>query len=297
MRNTAAVIAGLLDRGDRAWVAAADWAGPDAAAFAPLKELGWVGEEPLTHPLPVCPYCRVGTPHPWPGRAVCDECQTVLDPAGTRVWPFRGDAFAGWLAGALGLTSDPRPLAVGTWQLGTLRLGGQAWECFYRGGQPLGDPVRRRVAAYRNALVVCGFPAHVGDPDLPGRHVLLGDVLTADPFGVRPPEELLSGGGRVRFDPHAGGVWAGAELLGEVPPGTREYYLLARLAAEMDTVVPYADLKHFVTREAGSADRSDDATFCHKLKGRIKAHWVPAIDAVLVGSSAGGGYRLRAVRA
>ena len=55
----------------------------------------------------------------------------------------------------------------------------------------------------------------------------------------------------------------------------------------------YAELKHFVLREAGSTEQADEATFCQRLKSRIKKLWIPEIDTLVVTSNKGDGYRLR----
>jgi hypothetical protein len=57
--------------------------------------------------------------------------------------------------------------------------------------------------------------------------------------------------------------------------------------------VPYADLKHEVLRRSGSADTTEEATFCQKLKSRLKKG-LPAIDRLVVTTNKGDGYRLRA---
>lgn len=294
MRRAADVIAGLLDRGDRGWVTAADRAGADALVYGALAQHGWVAGQPLMHPVPTCPYCSVGTPHDWDGRLICDECQTVLDATSVQIWPFRAEAFVRWFSTEAGLSGGGRAVAPGVWQFGTYRADGVPWECFYRGIAPLSATASQRVAAYRNALVVCGHAVHIGDPTVPGRHVLLADVLTDLPLRVRPLCEVLSPTGPVRFERHCGRLWAGSACLGEVPAGSKEYYLLARLAAEADHFVQYADLKQFVQREARCADQTDEATFCQRLKSRIKKHWVPEIDSVLATTNKADGYRLRA---
>ena len=105
--------------------------------------------------------------------------------------------------------------------------------------------------------------------------------------------ELLRTRANVRFESHSGALWAGAEWLGEVPPGTKEFFFLARLAAELDQFVPYADLKHHVLRAAGSTDETEEATFCQKLKNRVKRRYIPGIDRLLVTTNKGDGYRMR----
>jgi hypothetical protein len=65
------------------------------------------------------------------------------------------------------------------------------------------------------------------------------------------------------------------------------------LAADPDQFVSYHDLKRDVLSHSGSTDTTDEATFCQKLKSRIKAKWVPRIDDLLATTNKGDGYRLR----
>ena len=118
-------------------------------------------------------------------------------------------------------------------------------------------------------------------------------IRESDPFGVHDLQELLRPRGNVRFEPHSGAVWLGPTWMGEVPVGSKEFHLLDRLAKELDHYVPYADLKQHVLRQAGSSDQTDEATFCQRLKSRIKKQWVADIDALVVSSNKGDGYRLR----
>jgi hypothetical protein len=82
--------------------------------------------------------------------------------------------------------------------------------------------------------------------------------------------------------------------VGEVPVGGREFWFLRALAREVDRFAGYADLKGEVLRQSGGADATDEATFCQKLKSRIKARYVRSIDRLVVASNKGDGYRLRA---
>lgn len=109
-------------------------------------------------------------------------------------------------------------------------------------------------------------------------------------------ELLLKGKGTVRFDGESGAVWVGDELYGEVPVGTREFYFLSCLFDHLDRFVNYGDLKHDILRRSGLRDSTDEATFCHNLKRRIKKKgWVPRLDALLATTGKGDGYRLRGV--
>lgn len=89
-------------------------------------------------------------------------------------------------------------------------------------------------------------------------------------------------------------ITTGETWLGEVPVGTKEYHFVARLAADLDHFVPYADLKRDVLRLAGSRDETEEVTFCQKLKSRVKARYVPRIDGLIVTTNKADGYRLRA---
>ena len=104
---------------------------------------------------------------------------------------------------------------------------------------------------------------------------------------------LLGVRGKVRFDAHSGALWVGVTLLGEVPPGSREFHFLRCLAEQLDHFVPYADLKREVLRRSGSTDGTEEATFCQVLKSRIKRNWVPEIDRLIATTNKGDGYRLR----
>lgn len=292
MRRPGEIIAGLLERGERAWANARDWTGDDRLTFHKLRGIGALAPEPLLQPSPTCPYCGLGAPHAWSGRIVCDECQTILDPVNCLVWPFHADRFFRWFSRETQLKGTVAPLCAGAWQLGCFVADQVAWECFYAGTQPHSSEAWSRLRAYRNVLLIRGSIPEEYSTDT-GRQVLLANVLgdfTIDagtlPECVRPP-------GRVRFDPTSGGVWTGSILQGEVSPGSREYYLLARLAAEIDHYVAYGDLKQFVLRESRSRDQTDEATFCQRLKSRIKKHAIPAIDRLIVTSNKGDGYRLR----
>jgi hypothetical protein len=105
---------------------------------------------------------------------------------------------------------------------------------------------------------------------------------------------LLEPSGIVRFETHSGVIRVGDALLGEVPVGSREFHLLACLAEQLDHFVPYSDLKKEVLRRTGGSGEIDEATFCQKLKSRIKARYVPGIDQLLATTNKGDGFRLRA---
>lgn len=121
------------------------------------------------------------------------------------------------------------------------------------------------------------------------------DVLEGtETLSVRDLGDILRPQGRVRFDTQSGALWLGEVWLGEVRVGSKECAFLERLAADLDTFVPYADLKRAVLRLTGSIDSTEEATFCQKLKNRIKRNYIPVIDRLLVTTNKGDGYRLRA---
>ena len=109
--------------------------------------------------------------------------------------------------------------------------------------------------------------------------------------------DLLRQRGNVRFDARSGALWAGDGWLGEVPIGSKEHAFLDCLANRIDRFVPYADIKAHVLRASGSADTTEEATFCQGLKSRIKKKWIPEIDRLVLTTNKGDGYRLRSVMA
>src|SRR5206468_7313793 len=98
----------------------------------------------------------------------------------------------------------------------------------------------------------------------------------------------------VRFDVGTGSLFVDDRLLGEVPLSSKEFFFLRYLAEHLDAFVAYADLKREVLRRSGSRDTTEEATFCHRLKNRIKKRWVAEIDRLLVTTNKADGYRLRA---
>jgi hypothetical protein len=178
------------------------------------------------------------------------------------------------------------------WQLGTAEGSGTACECFYRLPGGLSGAGRERLAAYRSALLVYGLSRPPESGAVPCVSLLeivrLGESLPVA-RGALPGRR----GSEVRFDAHSGVLWAGEIRLGEVPVHSREYYFLACLARDLDRFVAYQDIKHFVLRHAGRRDSTDEATFAHRLKNRIKKSWVPEIDLLISTTNKGDGYRLR----
>lgn len=283
---------GLLARGGPAGVAAEDFDGPHGDVLRAWQDQGFVARTPGVHPAPGCPHCGGGVPYPVGGRLLCPRCRSPVDPRHLLLWPVDREAVLAAVAARLRLRAGVRAVDPALWQLGTGDAGGEAVECFYRSG-PLSAAGRGRVGAYRRAVVFAG-PAAGPEPSGPGFAVSALDLFGPD-GSPRAADlaALLRPRGAVRFDPHSGAVWAGGAWLGEAPVGSREYHLLACLAERLDHYVPYADLRREVLRRSGGADEADAATFCHGLKRRLKARWVPAADRLLATTNKADGYRLR----
>jgi hypothetical protein len=285
---------GLLDSAPGAFVAAEDLHGPHVAAIRHWQDLGFLAREPSAHPTPGCPHCGAGVPHHVADRLLCDRCFSVLEPPALLAWAFRPQAFFHWFATEAGLHGELRQLDPATWQLGTVADPAGRTECFFRGRGALTPAARSRLSAYRRVLVFFGQVAPLESVPPTARQLSLLDVLSHEGrLTMTPFAPLLRPGGAVRFDTQSGALWLGDDLLGEVPMASREHAFLAALAREIDAFLPYRDLKQSVLRQTGSMDTTDEATFCQKLKSRIKGKWVPRIDAVSTTSNKGDGYRLR----
>ncbi|HYH65703.1 MAG TPA: hypothetical protein VD866_13485 [Urbifossiella sp.] len=289
------LLAGLLDEGDPVCVGREDFDGGEGGALRAWQRLGFLGTVPFAHPAPTCPRCGNGAPYRVRGRYLCNHCREPVDPGELLLWAFDRGAFFRWLAAGLRLRGPPRAVDPGLWQLGTWEGGdggGDRCEVFYRLRRPLTEAGRGRLLAYRNALRLHGrLPPPAAD-GFRGRSLSLLDVVRED-LSVPDLNALLRPRGDVRFEPHSGALWVGGTCLGEVPVWSKEYFFLARLAADLDHFVPYRDLKRHVLRASGGADETEEATFCQKLKNRIKARFIPRIDRLLVTTNKGDGYRLR----
>jgi hypothetical protein len=233
-------------------------------------------------------------PYLFGGHHLCNSCCSAVDPRHLLWWRFDLEAFLTWLAGSLRLQGGVRPIDETLWQLGSLADQDYRYECFFHRRGTLSEHGRQRLLAYRRALLLQPLP---GPPvaDFPGPGLALLELLRQDRrrLTVTNPLHLLRRGGTVRFEEPSGELWAGEHFLGEVPVSSKEYHFLAYLARQQNRFIPYADLKAYVLRHAGSTDATEEATFCHKLKGRIKACWIPKIDLVLATTNKGDGYRLR----
>lgn len=283
---------GLLDQ-EGAGVAPQDLDGPHGEAVRMWQDLGFISREPGMNPCPSCPHCGDGVPYLVEERYLCHACRSQIDPRHLRLWPLHRDNLLTAVAGFFRLRGGLQRIDEALWQLGTGAADEEAVECFYRRRGLLSDS-GRRLAAYRRALVFHG-PDAVGDVTVPARWVPLIRLFAPD--GSLAPltlSSLLQPNGVVRFEAHSGVLWVGGALAGEVPVGSREFHLLASLAEQLDHFVPYSDLKHEILRRTGGSGEIDEATFCQKLKSRIKARYVPGIDRLLATTNKGDGFRLRA---
>ncbi len=297
MRASHEFLLGLLDRDEAACVAREDIGGPHGPALRLWQEAGLMDRAPGSHAAAGCPWCNEGEAYPLGERLLCRSCRSVIDPCELHVWRLHLPALLGWVAGQWGLRGGVRRIDARLWQLGTLDLdpGQSASECFYRRSGPLLVEAERRLAAYQRVIVLHGSPL----PDFsagPGQRCLFLPSLLAPrpPLALIRPEGPLRQHGPVRFDREAGILWAGDERLGEVPVGSKEWAFLDCLAGLRGRFVSYADIKRDVLHRTGSRDSTEEATFCHRLKSRIKRNgWVPKIDLLLATTNKAVGYRLR----
>jgi hypothetical protein len=293
MRASLAFLVGLLDRGDPAFVAWEDIQGAHGETIRRWQSQGFVSDDPVAHPAPSCPACGEGVPYRIEGRFLCNTCRNEVTPEHLLVWPLRREAYLAWLAAAFRLRGALHHVGDRLWQLGTGQAGYESVECFYARSGELTDHERVRLRAYRNALLFHGRPA-LPEAEGVARCVFLPDLYDADgSAAVVDLATLLQVHGNVRFDTSTGALWVGQHWLGEVPAGSKEHVLLDCLWHHRDQFVSYADLKRDVLRRTGSADTTEEATFCQGLKSRIKKKWLAEIDQLVVTSNKGDGYRLR----
>jgi hypothetical protein len=294
MRPSLEFILGLIAGADPACASFDDFLGPHAEALRLWQQRGFLASEPEPIRVPSCPHCREGVPIGAGNRLVCVLCLSEIDRQHLRLWRFDVEALLGWLARELRLDGELRPMDGHLWQLGGLHAAGVVHEFFFGGGH-LSDRESARLTAYRYAALIRPLASAAAIDGFRGPVLSLLDVLRMEggALAVADVSRMLGNGGAVRFDEGSGGLWAGEAPAGEVPVGTKEHAFLAFLAENLDRFVPYADLKHEVLRRTGSTDSTDEATFCQKLKNRIKTKWVPEIDRLIVTTNKGDGYRLR----
>lgn len=295
MSSDTSFLVGLLDEPGTPGVNLEDFQGPHGQSLRRWQELGFIGNDPFFHPAPSCPHCGEGTPYRLDGRFVCSACASSIDEGHLCLWTVDTAAFLGWLANRWGLRGGVVCIEENLWHLGSGTLDGDVIDCFFRRRGPLSSIGSRTLAARRSAWVLFGGLAPI-EPAHPGHRCvsLLDVLLDGEDLRVVDLASFPHGRREVRFDAESGALWIGSRLLGEVRSGSREFHFLACLAERLDTTVPYSDLKREVLSRSGGRDETDEATFCHKLKNRIKKHFVPEIGEFLVATHRGDGYRLRA---
>lgn len=294
MDGSVGFLVGLLEDEGPPDVAWEDFAGPHGAALRNWQTLGFLATEPGMNPVPTCPHCDAGVPYQLDGRYLCNHCRSEVDARELLLWRLDREAFCRWLASSLRLRGEVARRDTMLWQLGTATVGGESVEIFVRRPGPLSDIGRSRLSAFRNVLVLFGWvpPSDVDRGSI--RLVSLLELLRMeDALTVTDLHSLLRTRGNVRFDPASGILWVGDRRLGEVPPGSKEYYFLDCLARDLDHFVSYADIKRAILRQTGSRDVTEEATFCQRQKNRLKKKWVPQIDALLSTTNKADGYRLR----
>jgi DNA-binding winged helix-turn-helix (wHTH) protein len=293
MRRSVEFLAGVLVGPGAPLMSFDDFLGPHGPALRVWQRCGFLATEPEPMRVPSCPHCGEGVPMRIGDRLLCETCFSAVDPRHLSAYRLDLPSFLAWLARELHLDGDVRPVDGELWQLGGRAADGLATEYFFCRSTP-NVTGRIRLSAYRSVVLLRPLPAEPID-GFRGRELSLLDVLTMTEGEIvaAEPHRDRNQPGTIRFDADTGALWVGDALAGEVPIGTKEYHLLACLAEGVDRYVAYADLKHEVLRRSGSRDTTEEATFCQKLKGRIKKTWVPAIDRLVVTTNKGDGYRLR----
>ncbi len=288
-------ILGLLDRHVPARIAAEDLAGPHGQALKLWQRLGLLETTPEPHPTPSCPHCKVGVPFPVSDRFLCSVCLGSIGRQHLLLWRFNLDAFLRWLARQWKLQGGVRQLDERLWQLGSAVDRSTTTEVFFYRSGPLSEGAAQRLGSFHRAILVRALPGACVS-GFSGPCVSLLELLQQDRCALRvgDPQSLIRQETAVRFDERSGTLSAGAKALGVLPLGSREYHLIACLAKHLDTFVPYADLKKEVLHRSGGSDDTDEASYCQKLKNRIKKRgWVPLIDTLILTTNKGNGYRLR----
>ena len=286
---------GLLEQDEPPYVASEDLDGEHGPALRTWQALGFLSDEPAINPRASCPHCDGGVPYRLDERYVCAICRSVVDGKHFFLYQVDHDAFLQWLAAQLNLRGGVRRIEERLWQLGTWEADGEVLECFYRNGGVLAEVGRMRLSAYRRTLVFYGLSVPPKTERFAGPCVSLLELLKLkESLAVTDLRPLLRVRGNVRFDDQSGVLWVGDESVGEVPVGSKEFYFLDCLTRHRDCFVSYADLKSEILRRSGNRDTRDEANFCQRCKSRIKRHFMPQIDRLLVTTNRAEGYRLRA---
>jgi hypothetical protein len=287
---------GLLDASDPAHVGCEDLCGPYRSLLRWAQCEGILAAEPGMNPVSSCPHCIAGTPYRLGDAYICGRCTSRVELEYLQRWRLETGGFLRWLAAAQHLSGPVEGIGEGLWRIGATQSGAERTECFYLRGEDLPAPALGRLLVYRSALVLHGKLKRPRIEGFEGKILSLLDVLRFDGQALEasPLALLLRRGGAVWFVEASGALLAGDSLLGRIPRGTREFHLVSCLAAHLGVAVPYSDLKRFVCRASRSEDTTEEATFCQKLKSRIKRmHGVQAIDALITTDRAIGGYLLR----
>lgn len=288
-------VLGVLAAGYPPAASADDLDGPHGKAFRLWQRLGFIRRQPEPNPRPCCPRCREGVPRALGGRWYCERCFGAVDPRQLLAWPFDVEALLRWLSNGWSLQGDCRKVDESLWQLGSFSEGGLPTECFFCRGRIPSERGTERLLAFRRALLLRPLPQAPAVAGFSGPCVSLLEVLRVDGNSLTVGElgAVLHAQGAVGFDEATGALWLGERLLGEVAVGSKEHALLAGLWLSRDQYVSYRDLKRFVLRQTGSTDSTEEATFCQRLKSRIKKA-IPDIDRLVTTTNKADGYRLRA---
>jgi hypothetical protein len=283
----------LFERDQPLGISIEELCGPHGDLFRLWQTLGIVGHEPGTNPTLSCPHCDDGAPVNLAGRFVCLHCRSTIEVRHFLLWPLHWEILLDRTANHLGLRGGIRRIGGRLWQLGSGRSGNEQIECFSIGVGALSESEQQKLRSYRRVLIFVG-PTVDADASHRGRCIPLLALFEPDgSFRKTDLTSLLHARGTIRFDSHSGALWVGDQWMGEVPVGSREFHLLGCLTEHLDHFVPYSDLKREVLRRAGGFDETDEATFCHGLKRRIKAQWISGIDSLIATTNKGDGYRLR----
>lgn len=296
MRRSLESVLAILHTDEPVQLAREDFDGPHGPVWRRMQAMGFVAGEGVPNPAATCPECLEGNPYFVGDRFLCPVCREDVDEADLLVWRFDRAAFLGWLAREWRLLGGVERIADELWRLGTLAADGHPTECFYLRGGEVPEAARGRLLVFREALVLHGAFTPPSIPGFEGRILALADVIdaSAEGFTGRPLCSSSRPEG-ISFDPASGELCLGKTLLGHVPPGSREFHFLQHLIERPGVLIPYTDLKHHVARLSGSRDTTDEATYCQKLKWRLKnVHGIAAIDELLATDRKLGGYRLLA---
>jgi len=297
MRHGLESLLRLLDSAHPADASGEEFDGPCGETFRVFQRAGFLATEPAMNPALSCPHCVAGTPYILGGRYVCNRCRSTVDRRHLQLWRFDLEAFLRWFAREQALTGGVEGIDEGLWRLGTFDRGERVSECFFLRGGESSALARRRLAAFRSVLILHGRSEPPRIDGIGAQVLSIIEALTVEGGRLvsRPLSQLFAHrrGGIVHFDRHTGVLLVGDEFLGQIPSGTREFALIDCLWGADGAVIPYADLKRAVSEASGSSDTRDEATYCHRLKSRLKKeHGIAAIDQLIRADRLGGGYML-----